>query len=417
MNIAQLERDLETTRTEGLALLERTSRAAEAENREMTDEERTAIQAISTNGQAIQARIAAARNDESMIAELRRLTAGASPTNGNGHKASRRLSLGQQFIGSDAYAAIKGGLHRSQSTWRTPSAELDPYWHQPMAATLTEDPASGGALVQPQYIAPGILAIPQRPLMVGDLFASGTTGSNQVVYMREKTWVNAAAPVLEGGIKPESTLIFESAADPVRKIAHWLPVSEEMLEDVAQITSYIDARLRLGVLMKEEDQLLNGTGIAPELAGLLGRAGLTPDHARVDPETNADAMLAQTMIVYAASFLMPDAYIMNPVNWTKTILTKTSTGEYYTGGPFSPIQSPTLWGLPVAVTPATAAGNAVVGAFKTGAQIFRHGGLRVEASNSHADFFIKNLVAIRAEERLALAVYRPAAFGEVTGLQ
>jgi HK97 family phage major capsid protein len=62
------------------------------------------------------------------------------------------------------------------------------------------------------------------------------------------------------------------------------------------------------------------------------------------------------------------------------------------------------------------AGTALVGAFKTAAQIFRKGGVRVEASNSHADFFVKNLVAIRAEERLALAVYRPAAFGEVTGL-
>ena len=63
-----------------------------------------------------------------------------------------------------------------------------------------------------------------------------------------------------------------------------------------------------------------------------------------------------------------------------------------------------------------AAGTALVGAFKTAAQLFRKGGLRVEASNSHSDFFTKNLVAIRAEERLALAVYRSAAFGTVTGL-
>jgi HK97 family phage major capsid protein len=75
-----------------------------------------------------------------------------------------------------------------------------------------------------------------------------------------------------------------------------------------------------------------------------------------------------------------------------------------------------LWGLPVAVTPAMTAGTALVGAYASAAQVFRKGGIRVEASNSHQDFFIKNLVAIRAEERLALAVYRPGAFGEVTGL-
>ena len=75
-----------------------------------------------------------------------------------------------------------------------------------------------------------------------------------------------------------------------------------------------------------------------------------------------------------------------------------------------------LWGLPVALTSAIVAGTALVGAFKTASQIFRKGGLRVEASNCHASFFVENKIAIRAEERLALAVYRPSAFGTVTGL-
>ena len=138
--------------------------------------------------------------------------------------------------------------------------------------------------------------------------------------------------------------------------------------------------------------------------------------AAVPPQTNADVLLAQTMAVYANSLLMPDGYVLNPLNWDEHADDEDDTGEYFAGGPFSPIQSPNLWGLPVAVTPTIAAGIGLVGAFKTAAQIFRKGGVRVEASNSHSDFFIKNLVAIRAEERLALAVYRPTAFGTVTGL-
>ena len=252
--------------------------------------------------------------------------------------------------------------------------------------------------------------------MIADLFASGTTDSNVISYMQESTFTNAAAPVLEGGIKPESTLAFAAMSDPVRKIAHWLPVTEEMLEDVPQLRSYIDARLRLGVLIAEEDQLINGSGVAPQLLGLKNRVGLAPDVVRADPMTNADAYLQQTMAIFASSMFMPDGYVMHPSNWASTVMSKTSTGEYYTGGPFSPIQSPTLWGLPVAVTPAIPAGTGWVGAFKMGGQVFRKGGIRVEASNSHADFFIKNLVAIRAEERIALAIYRPGAFGEVTGL-
>jgi HK97 family phage major capsid protein len=405
--IASIEQELATKRTEGLALLAATAQRAEKENREWTDDERAAIKKYQDEGLALKARLAKLQGDDDMIAEIERLTATARPPADRG-KLLKFKSMGEQFISSQQYDFFRKGQHRTGSAWRSESIEL-------FAATLTEDPASGGALVLPQQL-PGIMPIPQRPLLVGQLFAPGTTDSNAVSYMREKTWVNAAAPVAEGALKPESTLTFEAVTDPVRKIAHWLPVSEEMLEDQAQIRSYIDARLQLGVQMEEDDQLLNGTGVAPELLGLLLRPGLAADVARVDPMTNADAMFKQMMAIFATSFLMPDGHIMNPVNWTATVLSKTSTGEYFTGGPFSPVQTPTLWGLPVAVTPATAAGVGVTGAFKTAGQVFRHGGIRVEASNSHADFFIKNLVAIRAEERLALAVYRPGSFGKVTGL-
>jgi len=77
---------------------------------------------------------------------------------------------------------------------------------------------------------------------------------------------------------------------------------------------------------------------------------------------------------------------------------------------------PNLWGLPVAVTSAIVVNTALVGAYKSAAQLFRHGGLRVEASSSHSDYFTRNLVAIRAELRAALVVPMPSAFGAVTGL-
>jgi HK97 family phage major capsid protein len=155
----------------------------------------------------------------------------------------------------------------------------------------------------------------------------------------------------------------------------------------------------MGVLQAEQNQLINGDGTAPNLSGILDRVGLAPDIPRnaaaTPPQANHDVFLQQTMAIYASSFLMPDGYVVNPINWSSILLAKNVNGEYFTGGPFSPIQTPTMWGLPVALTPAIAAGLGLVGAFKTGAQIFRKGGVRVEASNSHSDFFIKNLVAIR----------------------
>jgi HK97 family phage major capsid protein len=114
--------------------------------------------------------------------------------------------------------------------------------------------------------------------------------------------------------------------------------------------------------------------------------------------------------------VMADGHVMNPANWQTTALAKDTMGRYIGGGPFQPAPIPTLWGLPVDVTPSIAAGTGLTGAFASQAQVFSHGGMRVEASNSHQDFFIKNLVAIRAEERLALCVYRPGAFGTATGL-
>lgn len=410
MNIAVLQADLKKKTDAALALFEKHATTAHTENRLMTDAERAEVKALVDEGETIKANIARAQGDHDQLVAIQRLQQGvgltpaapAQPSNG------QRLTMGQQFTRSAEYDFFRKNQHKVQSAWRSPSVEL---FDTMRGATLTEDPASGGALVTPQYVG-GILALPQRPLVVADLFAQGTSTSNSVSYMREKTWVNNAATVAEGAVKPESALTFDAATDPVRKIAHWLPVSEEMLEDVDQIQSYIDARLRLGVQQEEDDQLLNGDGVAPNLDGILHRATGAVVGPPVAPATFADVLFQQIMALAATSYLMPDGIVMNPADWAGIAMSKTTTGEYLAGGPFSGIPTPTVWGLRIAVTPSIAPKTALVGAFKTGAQIFRKGGIRVEASNSHVDFFIKNLVAIRAEERLALAVYRPAAFGK-----
>lgn len=410
LNLAQLERELEAKKTEGLALLAQHTTAAEAENRALTDEEYASVQAITVAGQDIKGKIARMRGVSAVNDQLNNLVA-SSGGNITRAAAVRAKTLGELYLASDAHQFIVNKGHRAQSAWRSPSVELPAF----QATTLTESPGVGGALVLPQYL-PGIQETPTRRLVVGDLFAPGTTDTNAISYMQETLFTNNAAPVLEGGIKPESQLAFAAVVDAVRKIAHWLPVSEEMLEDSAQIASYINARLTLGVQLAEEQQLLYGTGVAPELFGVMARAGLAADVVRGVAENNADAIFRQIMAIFSASFLMPDGIVMNPADWATTALMKTTQGAYLTAGPFASIQTPTLWGLPIAVTPVQPATKGVVGAFKQAAQTFRHGGIRVESSNSHQDFFVKNLVAIRAEERLALAVYRPAAFGEVTGL-
>ena len=109
---------------------------------------------------------------------------------------------------------------------------------------------------------------------------------------------------------------------------------------------------------------------------------------------------------------------MHPADWATVSLTRNAVaGDYIApGAPFASLPAPRLWGVDVVTTPAIAQGTALVGAFQQGGQFWRRTGIVVQASNSHADYFIKNLVAIRAEQRAALTVYRPAAFTTVTGL-
>lgn len=431
--VLTLEKELDSKIQEGTSLVRATGELLEADGRDMTAEERAAIDKNMGEVQSLRARIDRAKGDEDLVQQLESMSTGRMKGGtGNGIvvpgalslAGGRTLSLGQQFTRSPAYEFIKTGRHHTQSQWSTGGVELvmtdATAWPPELRSTVvTTQPGSAGPLVIPQYL-PGVLPQLFRRVVVPELFSQGTTTSNALVYMQELPWINVAAKVAEGTDKPEATLQFQAVTEFVRKDAIWIPVSEEALEDIPYLESYIDARLRAALEMEEEDQVLNGTGVAPNLLGILNRLGLTAAMARVDPETNADVILKQVMAIFANSFLMPDAIVMNPKDWTDCVLSKTTTGAYINccpgGGPFNNLPNTALWGIRVVLTPMMPAGTALIGAFKEGGQLFRHGGLRVEATNSHADFFVKNLVAIRAEERIALCIYRPSAFGKVTNL-
>lgn len=287
-------------------------------------------------------------------------------------------------------------------------------------ATLTTGGLADANVVE-QVRRPGVLPILFQRLTVADLMpntaiSSGNTWRSVV----ETTATNAASTVAEGGTKPEGAFDFDVVDEPVRKIAVIQKVADEALDDLAWMQQYLNGRLSLFVRIREEQQLLTGNGTAPDLEGILNR-DLTAAQA-LGGDTIAIAVHKEITKVRVASFLDPDAIVFHPNDWQTARLEQDANDQFYGGGPFTGpygvngIAGDTYWGLRTVVTTAMTENTALVGAFATAAEVIRRRGLTVDMTNSDQDDFIKNLVTLRAEERIALAVYRPAAFGTVTGI-
>lgn len=352
---------------------------------------------------SIDKRLEEAAGDDMLRERLDKLTGGGERRAGHATARGAAGSWGQQFMAATV-DFFKNGLHRSSSAWATPTVEL-------RAETVTE---TVSPIAVPQVL-PGIVPGPAAPIVMSQLFAPGTATSNAITFMAETLWVPAADAVAEGAAKPEATLRFAPVTTPLTKIPVWIPVSDEALEDIPQLGAYIDARLVLGVLIALDREVLVGSGTAPHMKGLLGRTDLAPAVAATG--NGIDAIAQQIGAIESAQQLPVDGIVLNSADWLAMGLVKSTTGEYLSGSPFTQAGPLTLFGRRVATTPTMPKGTALVGSFRSGGgQLFQRGGVNVAASNSHQDYFIKNLVAIRAEIRAALCLYRPAAFGLVTGL-
>jgi HK97 family phage major capsid protein len=290
-------------------------------------------------------------------------------------------------------------------------------------------PGTGGALAAPvPQVVPGVVETLFQPLTFADLLLSGQTNSNGLRYVVEGTATSGATGVAEGGLKPESTLGLSTRDEPVKKIATILPISEEMIDDAPAVQSYINGRLTLFVRIEEERQLLRGTSGGDQVQGILTSRGVPIYGGGTAAGNKAEQVFKAMNGLRGSAFVEPGWIVMHPSDWESIRLLKDTANQYYGGGPFlGPYGGPqgpvgasgqvngaldSLWNKPVYVTATIGAGTALTGS-TSAAQVWRKGGISVDASNSHNDYFQRNLVALRAEERLALAVYRPAAFTEI----
>lgn len=323
-------------------------------------------------------------------------------------KAARRTqsggdevkSLGRQFVETDGFKSILANGNRGRASMEVKAT----------ITSLTTDVAgAAGDLVQTTRLA-GIIAPPDRKLTVRDLLMPGRMDGNSLEYVQETGFTNAADVVAEGALKPQSDIKFDLKQTAAKVIAHHMKASRQILDDASQLQSYIDGRLRYGLAFKEEQQILNGDGTGQNLLGIIPQATAyaKPTGVATTAESTLDtlrfAMLQAILAEYPAS-----GHVLNPIDWTNIETLKDTSGQYIIGNPQGAI-NPTLWALPVVQTQALTAGKFLTGAFSMGAQIFDRWLSRVEVATENEDDFVKNLVTILAEERLALAVYRPEAF-------
>lgn len=365
-----------------------------AENGEATKTAREELKAVVGDLEGVAKDMAAFKTD---LTELQQ----------KGVKADQKpqgKSIGQEFIDSAAFASFKSG--------GTNKARVE------MKNTIVN---SGNASSVHDQL-PGVVDGAFRALTVMPTVMQGAVSSNIVYYSRELAWTNNAAPQAgEGVAKAESSLTFEEVSTPIQTVAHFLKVSKQAIDDSSFLATYIDRRLRHGVMNATENQIVNGDGTGQNFSGWLatGNSTVTNPAGTTDIFGLTNKM---KMEVIAADF-MPDYFYFNPTDWGNLETTRRGTGDGAFIGASGAVAyvnnglTPLLWGLPVVVSNNIPAGTVICKSFDADMYADRQSTV-IEMSESDGSNFQQNLITVRAENRGASLNFRPTAIrtGLISGI-
>lgn len=341
-------------------------------------------------------------------------------------------SLGAMFTNSEEFKSlVKSGAATMPSAWELEGVDataligMGGYGRKDVYAGMSgasHTTTHGFGTIQFDPTVPRNM----RRARVRDLFPVAQTSANLIDFFRvlgfgtDRLDLSSSASVVADyvagnfGLKPHSALKFENAQAPVRTIAHYEVAHRNVLQDEPQLQSTINNELLYGLRLTEDAQILNGTGTGEDLLGILRTPGIQTYNKSSGPGTDKkqDALRrAATLAILA--YYDPTGIVIHPYDWEEIELDKGSDGHYSVAVSVAVGAEQKLWRMPVVDSPAIAQGTALVGAFGLGAQLYDRMQANIRIAEQHADFFVRNAVAILAEERLALAVKRPESFVKV----
>jgi HK97 family phage major capsid protein len=353
------------------------------------------------------------------------------------------MTLGEALIKSPAYDEFlkqyQGADGKIREVTGIKSATFDVPGFRDLGngtkTVVTGDSAtSGGAFITPTRYPVVSDLIGTRELSIRDLctnitiasdsfeFVQITAKTNNAATVPEATtaadpaanFIPAGAEITAGGYKPESAMTLAVVSAPVETIAHLIPITRRAAADAPQVRQLVDAFLLDGLAEEEEDQILNGNGTSPNIRGILQTVGIsTVGSAGTDLDAVVDAIRT-----IRNDRRRPTGLVIHPNDWYSTgfLLAKDSAGNYLIGDPRATVeQINTLWGLRVVVSEAMTENTALVGDFSQYVVADREQSA-IYVTDSHKDWFGRNLLAVLAEERLAGGCLDPDAFCTVTAV-
>lgn len=343
---------------------------------------------------------------ERVIEQVQKLEEKGIQLRGQGGEKKSFIDL---VKGNDAYKSLQQ-KNQNQAEIEVTKSDM---------ASMSETKLTSAGLVPTQW-DPVIQDRPRQDLVIRDLIPTTPVTGQSYSYFLEKLHTRGAGMVAEGAAKPSSDVTFEQKTDNVRKIAVWMPVTDEALDDIPQLYSYIQELLRYDLKLKEEGQILKGDGAGNNLNGIMTQASAFNGALSQTGDTAIDTVRRSIYQVRKQSQRAADAVVMTDLDWMNIELLKDADNRYL----FANLQglvTPILWGRPVVVSDSMdegtpAAGNTeatggefLVGSFAQGARLYDRMAFTVKVGWINDDF-VKNQRVLLVEERLGLAVRRPYAF-------